>query len=150
MQAARIFKSVPLLFRKAGKSFGAFLRRAEAVVFLSDFFRNMPFGVDCEEKRLIFASDATRESVRKAYLSDAPGWSFWSLIPLHIIKYSMKQIIISLLLIATAACAESKNIFVEAELFENKGGWVSDAQFMDQMGSPYLMAHGLGNPVADA
>ena len=25
-----------------------------------------------------------------------------------------------------------------------------DAQFMDQMGSPYLLAHGLGEPVADA
>lgn len=62
----------------------------------------------------------------------------------------MKQIIISLLLIATAACAESKDILVEAELFENKGGWVTDAQFMDQMGSPYLMAHGLGKPVVDA
>lgn len=62
----------------------------------------------------------------------------------------MKQIIISLLLIFVTSCAESENILVEAELFENKGGWVVDAQFMDQMGSPYLMAHGLGKPVADA
>lgn len=62
----------------------------------------------------------------------------------------MKQIIISLLLIVMASCAKSSDIFVEAELFENKGGWVVDAQFMDQMGSPYLMAHGLGKPVADA
>jgi len=41
-------------------------------------------------------------------------------------------------------------ILVEAESFSNKGGWVIDQQFMDQMGSPFLMAHGLGNPVADA
>lgn len=32
----------------------------------------------------------------------------------------------------------------------DKGGWVVDQQFMDQMGSPYLMAHGMGEPVQDA
>ncbi|MDL2265508.1 FAD-dependent oxidoreductase [Parabacteroides sp. OttesenSCG-928-G21] len=42
------------------------------------------------------------------------------------------------------------NLFVEAESFRNKGGWVVDQQFMDIMGSPYLMAHGMGEPVADA
>jgi len=42
------------------------------------------------------------------------------------------------------------DLFVEAESFNNKGGWVIDQQFMDVMGSPYLMAHGLGVPVADA
>lgn len=62
----------------------------------------------------------------------------------------MKRLIVSLLSIAMASCASSKDIFVEAELFETKGGWVVDAQFMDQMGSPYLMAHGVGKPVADA
>ena len=41
-------------------------------------------------------------------------------------------------------------VLVEAENFSNKGGWVVDPQFMDQMGSPFLMAHGLGVPVADA
>lgn len=41
-------------------------------------------------------------------------------------------------------------VLLEAEQFENLGGWVSDQQFMDQMGSPYLLAHGLGIPVADA
>ena len=41
-------------------------------------------------------------------------------------------------------------ILVEAEGFTNKGGWLIDQQFMDQMGSPFLMAHGLGKPVADA
>lgn len=35
-------------------------------------------------------------------------------------------------------------------LFESKGGWVLDSQFMDQVGSPFLMAHGLGKPVEDA
>lgn len=41
-------------------------------------------------------------------------------------------------------------LFVEAESFRQKGGWVVDQQFMDMMGSPYLMAHGMGVPVEDA
>jgi hypothetical protein len=43
-----------------------------------------------------------------------------------------------------------QTVLVEAENFKDKGGWVVDQQFMDQMGSPYLMAHGLGVPVKDA
>ena len=41
-------------------------------------------------------------------------------------------------------------VWVETELFDEKGGWVVDAQFIDQMGSPYLLAHGLGRPVGNA
>jgi len=41
-------------------------------------------------------------------------------------------------------------VLVEAESFAAVGGWTVDAQFMDQMGSPYLLAHGLGQPVAPA
>lgn len=41
-------------------------------------------------------------------------------------------------------------ILVEAENFDHLGGWVVDSQFETQMGSPYLLAHGLGSPVADA
>jgi len=41
-------------------------------------------------------------------------------------------------------------ILVEAEAFDDYGGWVLDSQFETQMGSPYLLAHGLGRPVADA
>ena len=46
--------------------------------------------------------------------------------------------------------ASAETIFLEAESFDDWGGWVNDTQFMDQMGSPYLLAHGLGKPVADA
>ena len=49
-----------------------------------------------------------------------------------------------------AIAAQAETIFIEAESFEDYGGWVNDTQFMDQMGSPYLLAHGLGKPVADA
>lgn len=41
-------------------------------------------------------------------------------------------------------------LFVEAESFEDHGGWVLDTQFIEIMGSPYLMAHGMGKPVRDA
>ena len=44
----------------------------------------------------------------------------------------------------------AETIWLEAEQFENPGGWLNDAQFIDQMGSPYLLAVGLGKPVADA
>ncbi len=53
----------------------------------------------------------------------------------------------------TLCCATnvmSSELFVEAESFETKGGWVVDQQYMDLMGSSYLMAHGMGRPVADA
>lgn len=49
-----------------------------------------------------------------------------------------------------AGTAWSANVLVEAESFTHKGGWVVDQQFMDQMGSPYLLAHGMGVPVEDA
>lgn len=48
------------------------------------------------------------------------------------------------------ARANASDYLLEAESFTHKGGWVVDQQFMDLMGSPYLMAHGLGKPVADA
>ena len=41
-------------------------------------------------------------------------------------------------------------VLVEAESFANRGGWVLDSQFVEVMGSPYLLAHGLGRPVAAA
>ena len=58
----------------------------------------------------------------------------------------------TLLLLASAvAClAQAETVFLECEAFKDRGGWVNDTQFMDQMGSPYLLAHGLGRPVADA
>ncbi|MBT9474090.1 MAG: FAD-dependent oxidoreductase [Pseudomonadota bacterium] len=41
-------------------------------------------------------------------------------------------------------------ILIEAEDFDSYGGWLLDSQFETQMGSPYLLAHGLGRPVEDA
>lgn len=46
--------------------------------------------------------------------------------------------------------AQQNIVLIEAESFTNKGGWAVDQQFMDRMGSPFLMAHGMGAPVKDA
>ncbi|MDR2675020.1 MAG: FAD-dependent oxidoreductase, partial [Opitutaceae bacterium] len=48
------------------------------------------------------------------------------------------------------AADDGSSVFVEAEGFADKGGWVVDQQYMDQMGSPVVLAHGAGVPVADA
>jgi len=42
------------------------------------------------------------------------------------------------------------DVFVETESFNELGGWVVDNQFVLQMGSPYLLAHGMGKPVENA
>ncbi len=42
------------------------------------------------------------------------------------------------------------SVLIEAESFDDIGGWVIDQQSMDVMGSPYLLAHGLGKSVANA
>ena len=44
----------------------------------------------------------------------------------------------------------ASGILVEAEEFDDYGGWVLDSQFELEMGSPYLIAHGNGQPVEDA
>ena len=43
-----------------------------------------------------------------------------------------------------------KDILLEAEGFSSLGGWVVDPGAIYEMGSPYVMAHGMGVPVADA
>ena len=65
----------------------------------------------------------------------------------------MKHLSIAFLLSCVACLSDSREpsmILLEAENFDDRGGWVLDSQFMDLMGSPYLLAHGLGKPVADA
>jgi hypothetical protein len=49
---------------------------------------------------------------------------------------------------ATPAAADV--IWLEAEQFADCGGWSNDPEFAAQMGSPFLLATGLGHPVADA
>ena len=44
----------------------------------------------------------------------------------------------------------TNEVWVEAESLDSLGGWLIDQQSMDQMGSAYIMAHGIGVPVEDA
>jgi len=62
---------------------------------------------------------------------------------------SIKQLL-TFFILALSLATSAQDVLLEAEGFIEPGGWVLDQQFMDQMGSPYLLAHGLGWPVADA
>ncbi len=58
--------------------------------------------------------------------------------------------ILALIFLLVAQGIFSQDVLVEAESFDNPGGWVVDPQFEQQMGSPYLLAHGIGTPVKNA
>lgn len=59
------------------------------------------------------------------------------------------SLLIFLMTLMPLLCA-AQTVLVEAEGFDDVGGWVVDQQYMDQMGSPVLLAHGLGMRVQDA
>ena len=61
----------------------------------------------------------------------------------------MKKMILLFLMITvfiSVQAQKNNTVLIEAESFSNKGGWVVDPQFVEQMGSPYLLAHGMGIP----
>jgi hypothetical protein len=65
----------------------------------------------------------------------------------------MKKIILAIAAAIVSLLSFSQpvhSVLIEAESFQNKGGWVVDQQFADLMGSSYLLAHGMGVPVKDA
>jgi len=59
-------------------------------------------------------------------------------------------LVLSLIAVAAGRGTAADHLLVEAESFKDHGGWVLDTQFIEIMGSPYLMAHGMGQPVKDA
>jgi len=65
-------------------------------------------------------------------------------------KKTLPGIALLAVFIACSCSKQNEIIMIEAEHFDHPGGWVCDAAYMDEMGSPYLMAHGLGFPVEDA
>lgn len=67
-------------------------------------------------------------------------------------KFNLKYIGLFVCFLFIACKEEIKNttILVESESFDTWGGWVLDQQSIDQMGSAYMMAHGLGVKVEDA
>ncbi|MFN5755860.1 MAG: FAD-dependent oxidoreductase [Planctomycetia bacterium] len=62
----------------------------------------------------------------------------------------MKRFILAAVACLSVGPASAATVLVEAESFASPGGWSLDTQFIREMGSPYLIAHGLGKPVADA
>ncbi len=65
-------------------------------------------------------------------------------------RYPIALLCWLILVCLAVAPVPAETIWLEAEQFDDLGGWVNDPQFIDQMGSPYLLAVGMGKPVADA
>ncbi len=60
-----------------------------------------------------------------------------------------KLLLIALLFTAGIIGIQAQSIFIGSESVAEKGGWAVVPQFVEQMGSPYLMAHVTGIPVED-
>ena len=61
---------------------------------------------------------------------------------------ALRRAAMAAILLVSAARAET--IFLECERFKDLGGWTVESQFSADPGSSYLIAHGLGRPVAAA
>ena len=73
------------------------------------------------------------------------------LIFVSIDSFIMKKFFLTLLFILSVIpVLRAQTVLVEAERFDTYGGWSLDQQFIGTMGSSYLIAHGMGIPVADA
>lgn len=59
-------------------------------------------------------------------------------------------VVFAFFMASVSAQGAETELWIEAESFDTLGGWVIDQQSMAQMGSAYLMAHGMGIPVEDA
>ena len=60
------------------------------------------------------------------------------------------KIAVAVAFLAGFSLYAADQVLVEAESFQEKGGWKVDQQFVHEMGSPYLLAHGMGIPVSNA
>ncbi|MHB8900946.1 MAG: FAD-dependent oxidoreductase [Thermoguttaceae bacterium] len=67
-------------------------------------------------------------------LTRRPLLAFWLLLPA----------------VVPMSTASGATFLLEGEAFADRGGWVVDTQAVDVMGSPFVLAHGLGVPVNDA
>ena len=66
------------------------------------------------------------------------------------VKAAWWIMIAGLTLGTVAGTTQAQQVLIEAESFRDHGGWKLDTQFIETMGSPYLLAHGLGRSVEDA
>jgi hypothetical protein len=71
------------------------------------------------------------------------------MLPDAIVKRSAVAFLLTIILLR-ANGVRGATVFLEAESFAQRGGWTLDTQFIEIMGSPYLLAHGMGRGVADA
>ena len=62
----------------------------------------------------------------------------------------LKSVITVIAVMLSHVLFAQSSVLLEAEGFADPGGWMNDNQSMMQMGSPYLIAHGIGCPVEDA
>ncbi len=65
-------------------------------------------------------------------------------------NFSPKSLAWLSLIVCLISPASGQQVLLETESFDSHGGWKLDTQFIENMGSPYLLAHGLGRPVDDA
>ncbi len=65
-------------------------------------------------------------------------------------RRKLATLILFFMVASQAAISRGADLLVEAESFDSRGGWKLDTQFIREMGSPYLLAHGLGRPVGNA
>jgi len=66
-------------------------------------------------------------------------------------KFSISWTLIAVLgALLHSSAARAEQVLVEAESFAHHGGWKLDTQSIRLIGSPYLIAHGLGQPVENA
>tara|TARA_R110000868_G_scaffold1647_4_gene13294 strand:+ start:19249 stop:21045 length:1797 start_codon:yes stop_codon:yes gene_type:complete len=63
---------------------------------------------------------------------------------------TIKQIFLIIVITQVGFFSLAQDLLLEAESFDNTGGWLVDPQFVEQVGSPYLLAHGLGATVQNA
>jgi hypothetical protein len=80
------------------------------------------------------------ETTRREFVRVSGAAVFAGLLPTRLLNAAAKPL----------PPRSSNLILLEAEQFDDTGGWDTDQQSMDQMGSAYLLAHGLGVPVKDA
>lgn len=102
-----------------------------------------------------FSSAKLHHAERDGYIGQCAARSFAEFADPDRIRLMSFPIKLAAAFCAVVAClfappAHADQILVEAESFEKHGGWSLDTQFIQNMGSPYLIAHGIGKSVEDA
>ena len=70
---------------------------------------------------------------------------------MQLLLIDMNRFLLTLIALFTPVwLLQAERILIETESFSDHGGWKLDTQFIREMGSPYLLAHGQGTPVQDA